>query len=171
MNMRKYPQSAQVEHLQHLSARQRMMYCDSMHYLPNDILTKVDRAAMAASLETRVPMLDPKVIECSWRLSESLKFKNGQGKWILKQVLGQYLSKDLIHRPKKGFGIPLGEWLNTILKDWVEHLLSEEQLQQHGLLDINGIRQLWMNHSSGKVLDSSALWNILMFQSWYSEYH
>jgi asparagine synthase (glutamine-hydrolysing) len=170
-DIQKYFQLFSVEHIQHLSPRQRMMYYDSMHYLPNDILTKVDRAAMAVSLETRVPMLDPNVIELAWRLPEHMKFRHGQGKWILKQVLGQYLPSDLIHRPKMGFGIPLRTWLNTSLKDWAESLLSEEKLQEHGLLDTNTIRQLWINHSSGSVQQPSSLWNVLMFQAWYSEYH
>lgn len=155
--------------IRELSPQERMMYYDSLHYLPNDILTKVDRAAMSVSLETRVPMLDPSVIEIAWRIPQHMKFRNRRGKWILRQILSEYLPQELIDRPKMGFGIPLGNWLRTSLRDWAEELLSPQSLN-HGLLDAENIHKLWKEHIEGRVLHGSYLWNICMFQAWYKEY-
>ncbi len=143
-----------------------MMYMDSMTYLPDDILVKVDRAAMAASLETRVPFLDQHIIDLAWSLPMSMKFKKGQTKWLLRQVLYQYVPKQLIERPKAGFGIPLGEWLREPLREWVEGLLNKTRLQQEGFFKGALVRELWQEHLSGKHNHQILLWNVLMFQAW-----
>jgi asparagine synthase (glutamine-hydrolysing) len=143
-----------------------MMYLDAMTYLPDDILVKVDRAAMAASLETRVPFLDQHIIELAWSLPMSMKLRDGETKWLLRQVLYQYVPKQLIERPKAGFGIPLGEWLREPLREWVEGLLNEIRLQQEGFFKASLVRELWQEHLSGKHNHQILLWNVLMFQAW-----
>ena len=120
--------------LKELDSQEQMMVLDFITYLPNDILVKVDRAAMASSLETRIPFLDHKLIEYVWKIPQSLKLRDGQGKWILKNILNQYVPKNLTERPKKGFEIPLGAWLCGPLKDWADNLLNEKRLQQEALL-------------------------------------
>ncbi len=149
-----------------LSNQQQMMALDLITYLPNDNLVKVDRAAMASSLETRVPFLDHKLIEYIWRIPHSLKLRNGQGKWILKKILNQYVPKNLTERPKMGFGIPLNSWLRGPLRDWAESLLNEKRLISEGYLNPKLIRGKWIEHLSGKKNWKSDLWNILMFQAW-----
>jgi asparagine synthase (glutamine-hydrolysing) len=147
-------------------AKQHMMFMDSMTYLPDDILVKVDRAAMANSLETRVPFLDHHVVELAWQLPMNMKVRDGKTKWILRQVLYQYVPKHLIERPKVGFGIPLGEWLRGPLRVWVESLLNEQQLHKEGYFNVNYVRDLWHTHLSGQRNHQSLLWSILMFQAW-----
>jgi len=147
-------------------ARLYMMYLDSMTYLPDDILVKVDRAAMAVSLETRVPFLDHNIIELAWSLPLSMKYRDGQTKWLLRQVLYQYVPKQLIERPKAGFGIPLGEWLRGSLKDWAEGLLDETRMQKEGFFNVSFVRRLWQDHLSGRYNRQTLLWNVLMFQAW-----
>ena len=147
-------------------AKQHMMFMDIMTYLPDDILVKVDRAAMANSLETRVPFLDHRLVELAWKLPMSMKIRDGKTKWILREVLYQYVPKHLIERPKAGFAIPLGEWLRGPLRAWVESLLNEQRLHQEGYFNVNYIRNIWCVHLSGHRNHESLLWSILMFQAW-----
>jgi len=149
-----------------LDSQQQMMALDSITYLPDNILVKVDRAAMASSLETRAPFLDHKLLEYTWKIPQSLKLKNGQGKWILKKILNQYVPNDLTDRPKMGFGIPIETWLRGPLRDWAEDLLNEERLNQEGYFNPKVIRDKWNEHISGKRNWKSSLWSVLMFQSW-----
>jgi len=152
--------------LKGLSNQQQMMALDSITYLPDDILVKVDRAAMATSLETRMPFLDHKLIEYVWRIPHSLKYRNSNGKWILKEILNNYIPKNLIDRPKMGFSIPLDKWLRGPLKDWAESLLNEKRLNQENFFNTKLVRDIWSDHLSGRNNRQSDIWAILMFQAW-----
>jgi asparagine synthase (glutamine-hydrolysing) len=148
-----------------------MMLQDTQGYLPDDILVKVDRAAMSAGLETRAPFLDHRLLEFAWRLPLSMKLGGGVGKRILRQVLYRHLPQELMERPKMGFGVPLGAWLRGPLRDWAEHLLDPVRLAQQGYLRPEPIRALWTAHLRGQAEAHYYLWDVLMFQAWLENRH
>jgi asparagine synthase (glutamine-hydrolysing) len=144
----------------------RMMALDGLTYLPDDILVKVDRAAMSVSLETRAPFLDRDLIEFAWSLPMHMKIRDGQGKWLLRRLLDRYVPRTLMERPKMGFGIPLDAWLRGPLREWAESLLAEERLKDEGYLNAAAIRKIWQAHLSGRSSYGYRLWSLLMFQAW-----
>jgi asparagine synthase (glutamine-hydrolysing) len=144
----------------------RMMVLDGLTYLPDDILVKVDRAAMAVSLETRAPFLDRAVMEFAWSLPMHMKIRDGQGKWLLRQMLKRYVPPALVERPKMGFGIPLDAWLRGPLRDWAESLLGEDRLRREGYLRPEPVRAAWRAHLAGQASYGYRLWSVLMFQAW-----
>ena len=144
----------------------RMQYCDMMTHLPDDILAKVDRASMGVSLEVRVPILDHRVVEFAWSVPFHMKIREGQSKWLLRQLLHQYVPPHLFERPKMGFGIPIGQWLRGPLREWAEDLLSEHSLKRDGILNPAPIRKRWEEHLSGTHDRTRSLWTIMMFQTW-----
>lgn len=154
----------------HGDAAAQMRYLDLATYLPGDILTKVDRASMAVGLEARAPLLDYRLIELSWRIPTSIHLASGQGKWILRHILEQYVPRNLFERPKMGFGIPIGGWLRSELRDWAEDLLSERSLNETGILKAKPIRDIWQQHLDGATNAQYQLWSVLMFQAWQRQY-
>lgn len=147
-------------------SREKMMFWDILSYLPDDILCKVDRASMAVSLESRAPFLDHQIVEFAWRLPMEMKIRNGQGKWLLRQVLHRYVPRSLIERPKAGFGIPLAQWLRGPLNKWAEELLDEKIMSREGIFKPRLIQKTWKQHILGEADCSHRLWSILMFQAW-----
>jgi asparagine synthase (glutamine-hydrolysing) len=142
-----------------------MQLFDTATYLPDDILQKVDRASMAVSLEVRPPLLDHRVVAFAWRLPRRMRISGGETKWLLRRVLDRYVPRDLVSRPKMGFGIPLASWLRGPLRAWAEDLLDPSRLGG-GLLDVAAVRKLWTEHVSGRRNWAYALWTILMYESW-----
>lgn len=149
---------------------EQLIYYDTLRYLPDDVLTKVDRASMAVSLEVRVPLLDHRLIEFAWRLPFHMKVRNGEGKWLLRQVLADWLPRELWDRPKMGFSVPIGEWLRGELKPWAEHYLLSEAHYTHGILNLEDVQRLWQEHQAGRGNHQYQLWNILMFHAWHERW-
>jgi asparagine synthase (glutamine-hydrolysing) len=156
----------QSDWLKSLSIEEQMIFLDTANYLTDDMLVKIDRAAMSVSLETRIPFLDHRLIEFAWRLPLSWKIRGGKGKWILRRLLAKYLSPSLFDRPKSGFAIPLADWLRGPLRDWAESLLAEERLKREAFFDGQAIRQNWANFLKRGQNLQFHIWDVLMFQSW-----
>lgn len=153
--------------LQGRDFREQMMFIDTLTYLPDDILVKVDRASMAVSLESRVPFLDPRVIDYAWRLPLSAKIGQGYGKKILRDILYRHVPRELIERPKMGFAVPIESWLRHELRDWAESLLDRKRLYEEGYFEADQVRKLWDDHLAGRRRNHYVLWDILMFQAWH----
>jgi len=153
-----------------LDFTEEMMYKDTVTYLPDDILVKVDRASMAASLESRAPFLDHRVAEFAWRLPITMKMKRNNGKLLLKHLLYKHVPPKLIERPKMGFALPIDVWLRGPLKDWAESLLDEAKIRREGFLNYRPIKGKWEEHISGKRNWQYLLWDVLMFQAWYDRW-
>ena len=146
-----------------------MQYLDTVTYLPDDILTKVDRASMAVALEVRIPLLDHRIVELSWKLPQRFKLREVTSKWLLRQIAYKYVPQGLLERPKMGFGVPISQWLKGPLKAWAEDLLNPSAIDRAGLLDPAPIAQKWAEHQSGVRKWHHFLWNVLMFEAWCRE--
>jgi len=152
--------------LEEMPPFERSMLIDTLTYLPGDLLTKVDRASMAVSLEVRVPFLDPALFEFAWGLSHEQRVGNGQGKWLLRELLRRSLPDHLIDRPKMGFGVPVGEWLRGPLLPWADELLDPALLAEQGYLDPVIVERRWTAHRDGRADLTLQIWSLLMFQAW-----
>ena len=155
-----------IEHPLLEDYQENMMHWDTISYMSDQILCKVDRAAMGVSLETRIPLLNHNVVEYAWRMPMNFKVRNGEGKWALRQILYKYIPKEMIERPKMGFGVPIDSWLRGPLREWAEELLDESRLRQEGFFNPVQIRQKWREHLSGTRNWQHQLWDVLMFQAW-----
>ena len=147
-----------------------MMHTDTRRYLPDDILVKVDRAAMAVSLETRVPLLDVEVARSAWRIPAAIHMRDGRGKWVLRRLLERHLPRELFERPKSGFAMPVARWLRGELRDWAEAQLEPARLRREGYLLAPEIGRRWQQHVSGRADWSLHLWSVSMFQAWLEDF-
>lgn len=148
----------------------RMRYLDLASYLPGDILTKVDRASMAVGLETRAPLLDHRLVEWSFRVPTAVHLRDGRGKWLLRQILERRVPRELVDRPKTGFGIPVGDWLRGPLRPWAEELLDEGKMRASGLIDPAPVLALWKRHLARQVNAQYRIWPVLMLMAWLDRY-
>jgi asparagine synthase (glutamine-hydrolysing) len=148
-----------------------MRYLDLVTYLPGDILTKVDRASMAVSLEARAPLLDHRLVEFSFRVPSAVHLRGGESKWLLRRVLERHVPRSLFERPKMGFGVPVGDWLRGPLRDWAESALSAERLHDTGLLRPEPVRALWKRHLAGELNAQYRIWPVLMLVAWLDAQH
>lgn len=163
--------SAVPDHFSDMSAQipdfgERMAYYDTMSYLPDDILAKVDRASMSVSLEVRVPLLDHRLVEFAWSLPRHMRLRDGVSKWLLRQVLYRHVPREIVERPKRGFAVPIAAWLRGPLRDWAEDLLDEQRLREEGLFDPVPIRRAWSAHLAGRGNHWESLWNVCVAQTW-----
>jgi asparagine synthase (glutamine-hydrolysing) len=150
-----------------LDAADGAMYCDQVRYLPDDLLVKVDRAAMSVALETRAPFLDHRVVEFAWRLPSALRFRRGCAKAVPRAALARRLPRALVDRPKMGFGVPIGQWLRGPLRPWADDILEEGRLRRQGWFDAGFVAARWAEHRSGRRDWAPGLWNVLAFQAWH----
>ena len=152
--------------VENLDDRENMMFLDTISYLPDDILTKVDRSSMAVSLESRTPFLNHSLVELSQRIPIELKIKDGKGKWILRNILNDFIPANFIDKPKTGFGIPIAEWLRGPLKEWAEALIDSSRLKHDGYFNAELVTNMWDKHINKSRNYGHHLWSILMFQAW-----
>jgi asparagine synthase (glutamine-hydrolysing) len=162
--------SSYENHPRNVGAMEHMMLMDTRQYLPDDILVKVDRAAMNVSLETRVPLLDPQVAEIAWNTPLEVHHRDGRGKWLLRQVLARYVPLEMFDRPKRGFGIPIAKWLRHDLKEWAWQLLEPARLRREGIFEPSVIERRWRQHQTGLEDWSVQLWTVLMAQAWLEQW-
>jgi asparagine synthase (glutamine-hydrolysing) len=152
------------------NAVSRMQYYDTRAFLPDDVMTKVDRCTMAVALEAREPLLDHRLVEFAWRLAPAMKYDGRTGKRLLRRVLHRYVPADLVERPKSGFTVPLADWLRGDLRGWAEALLAPQRLAADGIFAAAEVRRLWDQHQTRRANRELVLWNVLMFQAWKEHY-